>query len=228
MSAEDSCDGGLEDVSGYFYGNWTTANTSIATVNYSGTHTGVAVGTTTSKTSAYLQSEGKQAPSCPSRFFDPSGGDNVAVPTGEITEFEGVYQISAGQFLMTLTPSTSSYDGNSVKESSPVVGTNTCWWNGSNMDQYPTVAGSTWVVDQGDAGHNQYGLDTVGFGSGVVNLIQTQGAAHDVEFPCVVTIYQEMNYDGIDPYATNLLTQTIGSNTVKVCRAGVCSGTIAY
>jgi hypothetical protein len=37
-----------------------------------------------------------------------------------------------------------------------------------------------------------------------------------------------MNYDGIDLYVTNLLTQTVGSNTVQVCRAGVCSGTIPY
>jgi len=74
----------------------------------------------------------------------------------------------------------------------------------------------------GDAGHNQYGLDTVGYGSGIVNLIQTQGAAHDVEFPCAINIYQSMNYDGIDLYVTNLLTQTVGSNTVQVC-APVCA-----
>ena len=126
-------------------------------------------------------------------------------------------------------PSTYSYDNNSVTESSPVLGTNACWWSTSGMVQYPTVQGSTWVVDQGgDAGHNQYGLDTFGFESGVVNLIQTQGAAHDVEFPCAINIYQAMNYDGIDLYVTNLLTQTVGSNTVQVCRAGVCSGTIPY
>jgi hypothetical protein len=29
-------------------------------------------------------------------------------------------------------------------------------------------------------------------------------------------------------YAKNVLTQTIGSNTVKVCRAGVCSDTIPF
>ena len=165
-------------------------------------------------------------PYCPQRPAVNSGTGKVALPAGEITEFEDTYQISAGQFLMTL--STNSYDGNSVTESNPVIGSNACWWSGSNMEQCPTVAGSTWVVDQGDAGHNQYGLDTVGYGSGVVNLIQTQGAAHDVEFPCNIYIYQSMNYDGIDLYVTNLLTQTVGSNTVQVCRAGVCSSTIPY
>jgi hypothetical protein len=29
-------------------------------------------------------------------------------------------------------------------------------------------------------------------------------------------------------YAENVLSQTITSNTVKVCRAGVCSGTIPF
>jgi hypothetical protein len=144
-------------------------------------------------------------------------------PSAEITEYEGAYQISAGQFQMTLEPSSNNYDGYSVTESSPVLGSNTCWWSGSGMVQYPTVQGSTW-----DIADDQYGLDTVGFGSGVVNLIQTQGAAHDVEFPCTVDIYQSMTYDSDDLYVTNLLTQTVGSNTVTVCRAGVCSGTIPY
>ena len=150
------------------------------------------------------------------------------MPSSEITEFSGTILITQGQFLMTLEPSTNSYDGHQVTEKSPVIGSNTCWWSGSGINQYPTVQGSTWLVNQGSAGHNQYGLDTVGFESGVVNLIQQQGAAHGVEFPCVVNIYQSMTYDTIDLYVTNLQTQTIGSNTVKVCRAGVCSGTIPF
>jgi hypothetical protein len=148
--------------------------------------------------------------------------------SGEITEFEGTYEITAGQFLMTLEPYSSDYDGNPVQESSPVLGVNACYWSGSNMEQFPTVAGDTWVVNSGDAGDDQYGLDTVGYGSGVVNLIQTQGPEHDVEFPCYVDIYQLMTYDGMVPYVTNLLEQTIGSNTVNVCRAGVCSGSISF
>jgi hypothetical protein len=47
---------------------------------------------------------------------------------------------------MTLEPRTPNYDGHSDMESSPVVGTNTCWWNGSGMVQYPTVQGSTLTV----------------------------------------------------------------------------------
>jgi hypothetical protein len=80
--------------------------------------------------------------------------------------------------------------------------------------------------------HDGYGLDGVGFSSGVVNLIQTQGAVNGVSFPCVVTIYQEMTYEGdantFYVYAENVLTQTITSSTVKVCRAGVCGPTIQF
>lgn len=65
-----------------------------------------------------------------------------------------------------------------------------------------------------------------------MNYIQTQGPAHGVIFPCLMTIYQEMTYEEdastFYAYAENVLTQTIGSNTVSVCRAGVCSGTIPY
>jgi hypothetical protein len=76
----DSCDSQFTDVSSYFWGNWTTGNTRIATVNTYGTHTGVAVGTTSSNTFSYLEAEGRQAPACPIKFFSPSGGDNV-MPT---------------------------------------------------------------------------------------------------------------------------------------------------
>jgi len=46
--AYHSCDDNYYDVSGHFNGNWSTASTTIATVDYYGTHTGHAVGSTTS------------------------------------------------------------------------------------------------------------------------------------------------------------------------------------
>jgi hypothetical protein len=80
--------------------------------------------------------------------------------------------------------------------------------------------------------HNQFGLDTIGFSSDAVNFIQQNAAQHGVNFPCTVTFDQQMSYEGDDStffaYASNVLTQTIGSNTVKVCRAGVCSNTIPF
>lgn len=41
------------------------------------------------------------------------------VPGGEMTQFQGTYQISAGQFLMTLEPSTPNYDGHSHTKAAP-------------------------------------------------------------------------------------------------------------
>jgi hypothetical protein len=209
---------------------WGTSNTVVATVK-AGLVTGVSAGSvnlsaslyTITQTGEVCSPEQDGLPSCGESLVSAPSCPGMVGPSAEITEYEGAYQISAGQFQMTLEPSSNNYDGYSVTESSPVLGSNTCWWSGSGMVQYPTVQGSTW-----DIADDQYGLDTVGFGSGVVNLIQTQGAAHDVEFPCTVDIYQSMTYDSDDLYVTNLLTQTVGSNTVTVCRAGVCSGTIPY
>jgi hypothetical protein len=212
-----------------FATNWKSSNLPVATLASAKLHT-VAPGGATGSAKETLPFQANITSGCPNAPIPGNQGVTVeSLPSGEITAFDGTLLITQGQFLMTLEPSTSSYDNHSVTESSPVLGTNSCWWSTSGMQQYPQVQGSTWLVDQGgDAGHNQYGLDTVGFESGVVNLIQTQAAAHGVEFPCVISLYQLMNYDGIDPYVTNLLTQTIGSNTVNVCRAGVCSGTISF
>jgi hypothetical protein len=102
-----------------------------------------------------------------------------------MTQVEGTYQINAGQSLITLEPRTPNYDGHSDMESSPVVGTKTCWWNGSGMVQYPTVQGSTLTVGQRRA--QPIRRRHVGFGYGVINLIQTLGAAPAAKFPCTVS-----------------------------------------
>lgn len=75
--AYDSCTGLWDDVSDSADGNWTTANSSIATVDYSGTHTGHGVGSTTSSTSALLQISSIQV-TCPLRRSTGRGNDNVA------------------------------------------------------------------------------------------------------------------------------------------------------
>lgn len=55
VDAPNMCDGGvLEDVSDSFYGNWRTGNTSIATVDFWGTHTGKALGSTTTNTNGQI------------------------------------------------------------------------------------------------------------------------------------------------------------------------------
>jgi hypothetical protein len=133
---------------------------------------------------------------------------------------------------MSLNPGTSNYDGHWVEESDYSQGSNTCYWPGAQIPQYPSVQGSDWTVGENGSSHNQYGVDSIGFDYTGVNYIQTQAPDHDIDMPCVVTFYQQMKYEcdanTFFAYAYNVDTQTIGSNTVKVCRAGVCTGTIPF
>src|SRR6266403_6026795 len=71
----DSCSNQYTDVSDSFYGAWSTADTTIATVDYYGTHTGVSVGSTNSQAIAYLP--GSAQPRCPLKYQGPRGGANV-------------------------------------------------------------------------------------------------------------------------------------------------------
>ena len=76
VGAYSSCGGGLLNVSSSFYNNWSTAAPSIATVNATGYHTAVQMGSTTSATSGNLPLGGQRF-SCPLHNFGPTGGDNV-------------------------------------------------------------------------------------------------------------------------------------------------------
>jgi len=71
------CSDSYLDISSNFDNNWSTANTSIATADYYGTHTGHAVGSTTSSTWANLLIAGGHTYPCPRTRFTPGGGDNV-------------------------------------------------------------------------------------------------------------------------------------------------------
>jgi hypothetical protein len=75
VTALESCVGAYGDVSSYFYNNWSTANTAIATVNATGKHTGVAVGSTTSTTWANLIYSAYKP--CVRKLWRPGGSDDV-------------------------------------------------------------------------------------------------------------------------------------------------------
>lgn len=79
VNATDSCSLQNVDVSDSFYGGWSTANTSIATVDYYGTHSGVAAGSTTSSTWGDLQVFYRTW-SCPINTLGPGGASNVQKP----------------------------------------------------------------------------------------------------------------------------------------------------
>lgn len=80
----DSCSGQYQDISGDFEGDWSTVNSSVATVDYFGTFTGQGVGSTTSSTFAdepwFISNY-----SCPveQRFAD--GTDSVVGPPDHLT-----------------------------------------------------------------------------------------------------------------------------------------------
>ena len=79
VNGYNNCSQTWDDVSGYFYNNWSSANTSIATVDYYGTHTGVSTGSTNSSTWANMR-EGSNGLLCPRQRFAPTGGVNVQKP----------------------------------------------------------------------------------------------------------------------------------------------------
>jgi hypothetical protein len=75
VNSED-CNGTTLDISSRFDGNWTTANHAIATVGFDGTHTGVAVGSTTSSTFGPVMTQHGRI--CYNTQKNAGGGDNVA------------------------------------------------------------------------------------------------------------------------------------------------------
>ena len=122
-----------------------------------------------------------------------------------------------------------------VTENNYATGTDTCYFAAAKgiIPNPPSVKGSFWTVGSGTGiGHDQYGLDSIGFDSAGVFYIQQNGEQNGVDFPCVVTFYQEMTYETDAntwwDYAENVDTQTIGSNDVKVCRAGIRTPTIPW
>jgi hypothetical protein len=79
VNGYDNCAQTWNDMSNYFYNDWSTQNTAIATVDTYGTHTGVSSGSTTSDTWANLR-EGSNGLYCPRQRFTLSGNTNVQKP----------------------------------------------------------------------------------------------------------------------------------------------------
>jgi len=106
------CSNSYIDVSDAFYNNWSTADTSIATVDNYGNHTGMGTGSTTSQTSGLLQIYETGA-KCPNGGAQPSGNLNVK-PTisgpNTLWWFAGISVSGyANQITLTAAGSGSSY-----------------------------------------------------------------------------------------------------------------------
>ena len=85
----EDCNANTLDVSSRFYGNWTTANPAIATVATNGTHTGVAVGSTTSGTLGLLMTQHGRI--CYNTQQHAGGGDNVVRLTIEGNPYNSIF-----------------------------------------------------------------------------------------------------------------------------------------
>jgi len=72
--------GGIINVTGDFYNGWRTANSSIASVNAGGIHTGVAIGTTSTTAWGRLPEAGRRF-TCPLNTYGPASSDNVVTLT---------------------------------------------------------------------------------------------------------------------------------------------------
>ncbi len=105
VNAFDTCSNAEDDVSELFYGHWTTANSSIATADFYGTHTGQGVGSTTTSTWGTLQQWKPHSFNCPDTVFHPGGGDNVT-PTVTIGNFSQnpILQGSTATVTVTVNP----------------------------------------------------------------------------------------------------------------------------
>ncbi len=123
VGATDNCTGSWEDVSSAFYGAWGTSPTGYATVDYYATHTGVAVGSTSSFSSGILTTNNQRF-ECPDQQFSPGGGVNVrpkvtfsgtpVVPQGSTATITATVKPPTNTTSITLTLSTTSGSGSAT------------------------------------------------------------------------------------------------------------------
>src|SRR5208282_1749755 len=89
VQAYDTCLSEYDDVSVDFYANWSTADTSIATVNDDGDHTGMGVCSTTTQTFANEQ-VWERVNFCPIFYRPPNGGANATPNITRISPAQGL------------------------------------------------------------------------------------------------------------------------------------------
>lgn len=123
VDAIDNCGSFVNNVSSSFWDTWTTANTNIATVDYQGYHSAVAMGATTSSTWGNLPLAGLRF-TCPLSMRNPQGNDNVKVgvtfsgtpivPLGKPVPITATVKPSTNTTPITLTLSTTSGTGSAT------------------------------------------------------------------------------------------------------------------
>ena len=145
VNALDTCSGLWEDVSADMYGNWSTANTSIATADYYGTHTGYSVGSTTSSTGGQLPKASLKT-YCPLAYFGSGGGVNVN-PVVTIGSFSQNPILQGGTATVTVTVNSSATISLAIAGS----GTGAATFDTQGGGTTKTISGTTTVTIYGSA-----------------------------------------------------------------------------
>ena len=162
VDAANTC-GGEDNISTYFWYNWTTANSGIATVDSEGNHTGVAAGSTTSSTWGVIASYAPR--SCPVIRQGPGpGGDNVQVPTSlkvlSVTVLQtgnsGNHGCLSGYYGIQVDVAYQVLDGGNppqpIKNATMTPTEHVVWWDGTitDGDIGPTYVSTTSKMTRAD------------------------------------------------------------------------------
>ena len=150
VDAYNTCSSWWEHVDESFYGHWSTASTAIATVDYYATHTGKAVGSTTSSTSGYLLHPTPRT--CSNVLRSPQGSANVA-PTVTIGLF------SQNPLLMghTATVQVTVDPSATITLDITRTGSGVATFNASGGPTTITISGTTTVTIYGAAASTNSG-----------------------------------------------------------------------
>jgi hypothetical protein len=142
----EDCNANILDVSSRFYGNWATANPAIATVASNGTHTGVAVGSTTSGTLGLLMIQHGRI--CYNTQEHAGGNDNVP-PT--ISQDRNLWFFGLGN----TPPSSFTLGGISATLSASGAGNGTYVWtitNGTSKVVFENNSSTITKIDKNTVG----------------------------------------------------------------------------
>jgi hypothetical protein len=143
-------------------------------------------------------------------------------PTGETTSPTGWADSNnpslptVQKWMQTLTPSSVSFSGRTVKQFPSGTGTDDCWFLGSDVPKHLQVSeGQSWTVNS----DNTWGPDGVGWPPFAVNYYRSFN-----RHPCSTSVTQRMDiYCGLVStlnYKFNTLEGAIGSTTVSSTRNG--------
>ncbi len=104
-------------------------------------------------------------------------------------------QGSMGDFYQTITGS-NLLAGLLLEEFNGSTGSDSCYWSGSGLDQYPNITdsgggGGEWSLASNDV----WGADVVGWYASAIIEIRNQGPSHGVKLPCGFIVYQNMQIE---------------------------------